>query len=818
MPINLYQGKEYFLIRIYGIETFIDEPINWDKVLFKSEQDEEFYGFNAEFIDGDIQLVFAFEDGGGNELEALYETDGADGLAVLEFGLIYNQAREKQFSGNINLNTKNETEVGIECTVERVSFEHAFRTRYTTKVSLNSSTSYDGDYIVGPPSLNLRLHSKNIVKISQAVSLEPSINEQNSNTTTNPASNVHYIQPDTTNIEPDELQEMDGSPMGITNTDPFTDQRYQYKAAEGGFLEIFYSWYMQGGPYYLSTGGQPVITSDIDGTWANNVGGPVHDYQMFVWVERAGALVSQQFKPAVSNKFPIPNTFYIDVQKDDQIYVGIKVTHANNVQGWYTDTYVNTINFKQYTIAPPSNCIAYKVIDFLNHLVATITGKTNRVISEYFGPGGAGEHLAITSGYAIRKFDVSIDKPIQCDASTAFESLAAIKNIGIGFKTVPDPITGDEEEYIFVEPQPYFFKRGIIATISEAYEWNGGHDKDRTFNQVLIGYQTYADKELNTLDEFNTEQELLLPVKTYKNTLTKKSDFIASGYSIEIHRREQFKENPSTSLSNDDKLFIIAYTETVEYPGVGYTLDATNQTISFSKAVGLTVGDTFLLQDLGHSYTVTDIDFLGINSYKITGFTFPTQPGTDTLIITHADNADGTQSNAFAERNQYFEKVTNVIDPASCYNLRITPHRNLYNFAPLLNIGMEKKDGGLYLNKTFAKNNGDLVTKMMVGAPNLGPEGTREIIEKASILLADFNRSSKVCSGSMMSFKSRLSYDVVKIIRQAMRDELQDAEKNCGCIVAPDRSGKMWICRIKSMSYNYVTEEATFVTNKVELY
>lgn len=229
---------------------------------------------------------------------------------------------------------------------------------------------------------------------------------------------------------------------------------------------------------------------------------------------------------------------------------------------YYVTNYTSNISITAQTSTPDSFTNAYRLIEAVSGLMLAATGQVNNLLSSVLDVGGRAYNYHITNGYQIRGFDTGFKPPIT-SIKDAFNSICNIFGLGYTF-TRRAGITK-----LLVEDVSYFFKDAEIArlpnTTNNYYE---EHAADLTFNDVITGYEKYptlstANGTGNTLDEFNTYHEYLLPIKTAAATFTKKSTWIASGYALETQRREQFKDNPSQSLTNDDDIFIIA-TEMVD--------------------------------------------------------------------------------------------------------------------------------------------------------------------------------------------------------------------------------------------------------------
>jgi hypothetical protein len=97
-----------------------------------------------------------------------------------------------------------------------------------------------------------------------------------------------------------------------------------------------------------------------------------------------------------------------------------------------------------------------------------------------------------------------------------------------------------------------------MLVIEEVWGWRKEVAKDMLYNEMEFGYEKFQDSGYNTLDEFNTKHEKVTPIKTNKLKFLAKSTLIASGYSIEDTRRQQYADTATDSYTYDDDAFIIS--------------------------------------------------------------------------------------------------------------------------------------------------------------------------------------------------------------------------------------------------------------------
>jgi hypothetical protein len=135
---NISNDSFYFNILFNGTYFYVNEPIGWNQVTKTLVEDPDYYGLNYEYIDSKLTLLFPFqaENDGGNLLRSLWEASGNDAKANFEFGEIVNGQITRDFVGTFNFNDYEADEEGIRISIERVSFENLYRTRFDIKVAL----------------------------------------------------------------------------------------------------------------------------------------------------------------------------------------------------------------------------------------------------------------------------------------------------------------------------------------------------------------------------------------------------------------------------------------------------------------------------------------------------------------------------------------------------------------------------------------------------------------------------------------------------------------------------------------------------------
>lgn len=791
-PHNLYDYKDYFRLVGAGGIKYVGEPQGWDKIAIKIQRDKDYYGVNYEFVDPSVTLVF--EVGKGyEEIEAEYKLAGGDGKMQFHYGYEYKGIQYTQFQGTINFNTRRRSNDGVEVQIEKQAFDALLRTRSETKVDMTQVKDFNDAAVVPPSPVRFKLHSKRLRK--SAVLKDNAADMPPSTISTN---NIFsYIQPDTTNPVTQEIDETFSMPLAITFQTAIAEDRFQFNPKEKGKTRIHWA-----GEFDW------VIVFSIS---------PLGHYELTptMQIVRGGQILTTLTTPTLSGSTSGINAIVhhsfdmvheYDAQVGDKLFFNVFVKTAAISRVVRVKDWKGVLEITQETQADASYALGYRLFDMLNFAIQCATGKANTLQSSFFSPGGCGYKYLVTNGFQLRNFDIA-NRPVKAAWKDMLEGIGPVWNNGVQFG---QNLQGADR--VIVEHFDYFFQ-GLtrIVDLQDVYDYNEEHAQDVTYNEAELGYQKIPEGELNTLDEFNTVHKWLLPVQSYKGLYSRKSKFITSGYLIEQQRREQFKDNPSSSLTNDDELFLIAVSEVeAKYEDLFYTLEAAGY-ITTSRPLGMQPGDKFKITLPGglNNNTAFTVDFrvYGLaERYKIHPNPVAEQ-GTGILSIALPEPA--------AERNEAFAQVDNVISPETAYNLRLTPLHLLYNHATLLNVGTERKVATEIIKTTETQSNAELITQYSANATCKMLDQNLVLKENANIRLLDLQTRRRPFLPIMCHFKARVKYDEVVKIRASYTDQNPSQQDNRGTISFVDDLGDRWEGIVWAMSYQPDEEVCSFDVRKV---
>jgi hypothetical protein len=540
------------------------------------------------------------------------------------------------------------------------------------------------------------------------------------------------------------------------------------------------------------------------------------------------------------------------------------------------DEFINTITYSQQTTAPATTSDGYRIFDIVNQLLENITGQQNSLKSSFFSEGGFGYKYLLTNGYAIRNFNAIINQP-KTTLQSIINSLQAYFCLGIGIQEFVDEY-GNFTEYLLVESVSDIFKTLEIERYTDTFGWIEKHNPDWCFNKVELGDNTWQGINYLMEDEFNTKANYEVQWRKYgDNILSKLSDIISSGYLIEEQRRNQFMLNSNQSWQNDEAMFIIATAEPCVFKAITITainllqyntfspFFSTIPTIYFTQIMALLTGDVVSFTYLSHTYSVviassvTGYPQIGADAYElnsqgdwvsvqaylanqitfdvtgnalyiaINNITSSTRPGLDSanwlkwLFLTTQDVTitPPSPNQVFAERNNPFAICSGVIDPSTIYNGRLSRKHILYNWMPVIGIGLYFVDPSSQdyrvsqIVTTLARMNSKFTSQFLSSEPNKGNAGV--------FILNEFNREyikQYLSAGGVLftpvefECNIKIGWNDVQVIRKALCGETGNPDIDFGGLTLKDSSGDFWFCHITDLSYDFVKQICTLKGQK----
>ena len=342
-------------------------------------------------------------------------------------------------------------------------------------------------------------------------------------------------------------------------------------------------------------------------------------------------------------------------------------------------------------------------------------------------------------------------------------------------------------------------------------EFSASFNERYAINSFDYSYKTFEQNrdEANTVDGIHTNAQFLLPNKLVENTKKVEVNHIRDPFSIESARRQGVNTKESTSLDNDDKLFVIdVYPLPVNSIGGfgakllmrinGTELEILNNSLAGDGTpfnwtlLGFIIGSEFNIlsgSNIGN-YTVSSMNETNLKLTPI-GFA-PSFEGDSFIKVEYAlDNV-----NYVNRTNQGFTEILNLASGDNFSNLRYSIKRNMNNWESYLKTASKYKPNGI-IQKTFFKNNGLLSTKY--------ESETIATIEGANINVTDLNDAIL----SPMFYKTKVVADF-----ETVKTLLDNLEKQKGFIRIVDTNEAVIKLHPTKLDYEWVTNLLTIEGEK----
>ncbi len=273
-------------------------------------------------------------------------------------------------------------------------------------------------------------------------------------------------------------------------------------------------------------------------------------------------------------------SLYYETYITDNISVGF-----GGSEPYYFDVFLTSMQMTcnvstTYHAYPSTTAPVYLLNEAFSRVTESITNNQMRCISNYFGrtdsqpyamaADGAGALECITTGKKIRNVSYTVDNSqspsllqitnMPVSFQDLFDGMNAIHNIGIGYEA---DTNRPGYNRIRVEPMEYFYDTvsAPALVLDKIMDVNISLKLDDMFSSLKTGYQKFEAERYTGLDEFAGTMRYTTQLK---NSSQQEMDitckFIASGYCIEITRQQQWDAGTLQDWRLDNDVFVICLT------------------------------------------------------------------------------------------------------------------------------------------------------------------------------------------------------------------------------------------------------------------
>ncbi len=161
------------------------------------------------------------------------------------------------------------------------------------------------------------------------------------------------------------------------------------------------------------------------------------------------------------------------------------------------------------------------------------------------------------------------------------------------------------------------------------------------------------------------------------------------------------------------------------------------------------------------------------------------------------------------EKNESFSTVSNLISPATSYNIRLSPTRMLINWFIWLKGVFAYKEPTDIIRNTLAVQNGALTTQFNGSETDVIGDLDKILVEeKADFTVADLESTPDIYRPEWVNFTCRLSPDKVQIINAALTGTY-GSTKDYGYLMVKKPDGVWQAGWVWNLSYNFWTQKLT---------
>lgn len=366
-------------------------------------------------------------------------------------------------------------------------------------------------------------------------------------------------------------------------------------------------------------------------------------------------------------------------------------------------------------------------IDYIKQVVKSATGLP--VIAPKYDVGGQFYDNFVFNGKLIRQFTD------QAFYGTIKENMEQLQELNADFQI--------NQDNIYIGQYSDFYTTNEIGAFLTAPDdsFKSQFNERYTLLGVDYKYKSFEQDrdEKNTIDAVHTSTQWLTSNKQTESILKIEVPFVRDPFEIESARRQGINTKDTTSLSNDDKVYIL---DVVPLPPdsrgnftrvLQYQTDQSENTLKILSdggfnwlLLGFGVGDIITVTvQTTRQYTVTEIESSLITLVPTSGTI--TADGQDTQAITV--DYPLTQVTLTNRTNEGFTLIENIASGDNFSNLRYTIKRNMKYFYPYFKTACKYIPNGKIRN-TYFKSNKDATTQYL---------GGEIITEGADILVSELD-------------------------------------------------------------------------------
>ena len=538
---------------------------------------------------------------------------------------------------------------------------------------------------------------------------------------------------------------------------------------------------------------------DSSGNWVSNVGTTINLFQSVGGVTK----INEDYEVNI----PLMNV-------GESLIISMDCFYSSGTFRSF-NMFFNSYSLESLEISLKSTAInsvikGIRHIDLIKQTVKSINGMS--VLAPKYSLGGSFYDNFVFNGKLIRQFD---NEPFY---SKFKEAVGQLQELNADYQI--------NEDEIYIGQYSDFYSNNEIASFLQKpdSDYKSNFNNRYSINTMEYSYKSFEQDrdEDGTVDAVHTNTQWLLPNRQVENNLKIDVDYVRDPFEIESARRQGIYTKDTTSLSNDDKIYIIdvislapnsrdSFNSFLRYK---YSINENNLKLisdgsfnwtllgfNLGNIVNVTIGQTAL-----RNYTVTAFESSVITLTPTSGTITTNQTSENTVIFEYPL----TNVQYVNRTNQEFQVIENVASPDNFSNLQYTIKRNLKHYESYLACASKYAPNGVIKN-TYFKSNGELITEFRNGG---------EIKENDSFIVADLE--TRLLEPIIIETKVIAEYDAMIEVLQKM--QTINADKSIGGFIrVMDTNNKLVNLYPTDLSYNWgkkelsITGEQRYVSDIVEI-
>lgn len=565
----LYQEgvASYELETSAGI-TYIQEPVQWDKVQFVHKRDAKYHGFNYEFTGPDIDLIFDMYSG-REAIMAEYELTGNDGLVIFRRKLSFGATTIIEYEGKLRLGDMKRQKYMPSIPCERKSLHTLINSRLNTKINITSATDLDDAPVDVFVEDFLSLPGQTLAEKFKAQQL---VLKQESFTETRTGDDIAILFFNVSDPIYNTMQGFIGSTLGISG-DPESITNDTHNLFEFPFagsydfvMTVDFEVTLRIHPRFLAFG-KKVEDASLN-VQLNLLKGTGLDMTIETHTIANVPVFHPNTQGFVYPRVTATETIHLDVDAGDRCVFFAYLSYEHNANQLKSvdisvKEYKTIVEVTGTSNIDPSLTSGFLIKRAMKDAMARITGRDDVIQSDFYSladddhpTDGCGANRMLLNGGRIRKAGSQF--PMTFSWSSLLTSMNAIDAIGMGYEWNAT----DQLEVVRIEPKEYFYNDVEIIEIDVVSDYVESVANDQIYNKIKIGYGKYKEEDENSLNEIHAYHEYQTPIKTETNSYEMISEFLASGNLIEVTRRAYFLDDETAATPYDDDVFILHVQQT----------------------------------------------------------------------------------------------------------------------------------------------------------------------------------------------------------------------------------------------------------------